>query len=220
MTAPHDDNKAEDSKASAELRSAHAPLWTRVQRLLDEREDPLDDYSVREYLDAHPEALEAFATWRARLRAVECTPRPTQTKQRAQPTLRLSMLAAAALAGCALGALGVALGGPLYFGGTPAPSDASLGATPELSPMPEFSDGARVRSSSASVIRLRRGQTRAHIAIEGTLVRTHIDFARDDGRHSARPAGRGEARGTWSPRVRASVAHLRTVAKSKDLNED
>lgn len=70
---------------------------TAVQECFDARLDPLDDARVRDYLDAHPEALEAFAATRALLQAMPAVRLPAR-----QPRWPWLLLAAGVLAGASL----------------------------------------------------------------------------------------------------------------------
>jgi len=74
-----------------------AKFWDRVQQIIDNRDDPLDDPAVREYLLENPDDLEELAAMRAYLESLS-TMRvspfsgPTPRKQRAT---RIALLAAA-----------------------------------------------------------------------------------------------------------------------------
>lgn len=80
----------------------------RIDALLDERRDPLDDSLLQEWFAEHPEELAAYARFERRLgelEAFEHTPRSAPTDARA-PRRRLLQLGALAVAALALLALG------------------------------------------------------------------------------------------------------------------
>lgn len=81
---------------------------TRLQQLLDERRDPLDDPQLVAWLDAHPERLAAFAALRDDLlrldpQLADAQTQPQQLRTAAMPRrMRLVAVAAAAAAAALL----------------------------------------------------------------------------------------------------------------------
>lgn len=173
---------------SRDRSTSDAAFWQRVQRLLDARREPLADFSVREYLDAHPELLEEYAELAARLRTLEENPAPIANTSRRAPRLRAYALGFAALA-----LLGLATIAQIRRDQAP-PSTTGQDALC----MPEFSTNARVRRWTQSVMKIGASSSSTHASIDGYRVRTHIEV---------RSAER-------SRHLFASVAQLRSEAKT------
>ncbi len=67
----------------------------RVDELFDARMDPLDDAEIRDYLLAHPDRAEDFATWRCAVQTLVDAPEPA----RALPVRGLAAVAAVLVIG-------------------------------------------------------------------------------------------------------------------------
>lgn len=98
----------------------HAEFQDLVQDCFDRRIDPLDEARVARYLDAHPEALEAFAAQRQWLSVLPARPSAVLRRQPFWP-----WLAAAALLLAGVAVLRTAPGNQPILP-TPAPDTARL----------------------------------------------------------------------------------------------